>query len=189
MINIHLNISFSDILLFLSSYSPLLLIFAIKIFSYNYFYIPLINISIDGYVFSIIFILIFLFLACYSYKLLKSGSSSTRCVYVEKVDEKSDIILSYLIPYVFSVISLNSQEELLSMIVVFLFIFFIYVKYEIIFINPLFILFGFKFYHLHTKKNYVIVLSKNNLFRYIDKEITVSQLSTRLFIFEGDTIE
>ena len=47
-------------------------------------------------------------------------------------------------------------------------------------------LFGYKFYHLYTEKNYVLILSKQDLYRNIGETITVKQLSTRLYILNGD---
>ena len=47
-------------------------------------------------------------------------------------------------------------------------------------------LFGYRFYHLYTKKNYVILLSKQDIYRNIGETIKVNQLSSRLYIVDGE---
>lgn len=64
--------------------------------------------------------------------------------------------------------------------------FFHYYNSEIIYINPIFMLFGYRFYHLYTEKNYVILLSKQDIYRNIGENIKVNQLSSRLYIVYGE---
>lgn len=47
-------------------------------------------------------------------------------------------------------------------------------------------LFGYRFYHLYTEKNYVILLSKQDIYRNIGENIKVNQLSSRLYIVYGE---
>lgn len=173
------NISLDKCLLFLNAYSPILLIISIKAFFYK--------IHIFGIPVSIISLILFFIMVYYSYYLIKKSKKGTNKYFViNKVDEKTDIILSYFIPYLIAVISLGTLDEIISALVIFLFIFLIYSNSEILYINPIFMLFGYKFYHIYTEKSYVLILSKQDLYRSIGETIMIKQLSTRLYILNGD---
>lgn len=182
------KISLNKILLFISAYSPLFIIISIKTFNYKVsIELPLINNAYPIPLVSILFIVFFLLMIYYSNYLINSvKTTSQKHFKIEQVDEKTDIILSYLIPYSISLISLGTLEEVISTIFIFIFIFLIYTHSEIIYINPIFMLFGYKFYHVYTKKNYVLMLSKKDLYRDIGETIIVKQLSTRLYVVVGD---
>lgn len=179
-------LSITKLLLFISAYSPLLLIIAIKTYSYK-ITIPLDKVPYEIPIISIGLIVLFIIFIFISFHLINRSKSNTRkYIIVNNVDEKTDIILSYLIPYIISFISLGTPEEIISAIVIFTFVFLIYSNSEIIYINPIFMLFGYKFYHLYTEKNYVILLSKQDMYRSIGEKIEVKQLSSRLYIVEGE---
>lgn len=179
-------LSINKLLLFISAYSPLLLIIAIKTSFYK------IQFQIDTVLYeipilSMIFVALFIIFIIISYHMIQNSKSTTKKYFnVNKVDEKTDIILSYLIPYIISFISLGTPEEIISAILIFTFVFLIYSNSEIIYINPIFMLFGYKFYHLYTEKNYVILLSKQDIYRNIGENIKVNQLSSRLYIVDGE---
>lgn len=180
--------SFGKCLLFLSAYSPLFLILSIKTFFYKLsIELSLINQTWTIPIVSILLIILFIIMLYYSYYLINTSKKTTNKYFVvNKIDEKTDIILSYFVPYIISFISFGTLEEIISAIIIFLFIFLIYYHSEILYINPIFILFGYKFYHIYTQKNYVLILSKQDLYRNIGETITVKQLSTRLYILNGD---
>lgn len=176
-------------ILFIIAYSPLLLIISIKTFAYKtQINLLLINQSISLPIISIFFLIFFLIIIFISYKLVEdtANTSSNKYITVNKIDEKTDTILSYLFPYIISIISLKTTEEFISVGIILLFIFIIYFHSEIIYINPIFMLLGYKVYNLHTDKDYIIILSKKNLHRYIGQKITVRQLSTRFYVLYGD---
>ena len=174
--------------LFLSAYSPLILILSIKTFFYKFpIKLLLVNRIYTIPVISILLIICFFLIVYFSFYLINTSKKTTnKYLVVNKVYEKTDIILSYFIPYIISFISLRTTDEIISATLIFLFIFLIYYHSEILYINPIFMLFGYKFYHLYTEKNYVLILSKQDLYRNIGETITVKQLSTRLYILNGD---
>ena len=181
-------LSINKLLLFISAYSPLLLIIAIKT---NYYKIQIkfpLDIGLHEIpIVSIIFVGLFILFIIISYHMLNNSKSHTNKYFsVTNVDEKTDIILSYLIPYMISFISLGAPEEIMSAILIFTFVFLIYSNSEIIYINPIFMLFGYKFYHLYTEKNYVVLLSKQDMYRNIGENIKVKQLGSRLYIVDGE---
>lgn len=182
------KISYAKCFLFFSAYSPLFLILSIKTFFYKIpIELSLINQTYAIPIVSLLLIILFIIIVYFSYCLINTSKKTTNKYFVvNKVDEKTDIILSYFIPYIFSFISLGTVEEIFSAIILFLFIFLIYYNSEILYINPIFMLFGYKFYHMYTEKNYVLILSKQDLYRDIGETITVKQLSTRLYILNGD---
>ena len=178
------NITINKILLFVVGYSPLFLIISIKKLNYK---IVLFNQTSPIQIISIFCILLFIASIIYSYYLIYSSKKISQEYFtIKNVDEKTDIILSYFIPYIISVIPLRTNEEIISAILIFTFIFLIYVHSEIIYFNPLFIFFGYKFYRVYTKKNYVLMLTKKDLYLNIDETIIVKQLNTRLYIVVGD---
>ena len=180
------TLSINKLLLFISAYSPLLLIIAIKTSHYK-IKILLNNVLYEIHIVSIIFVALFIIFIFISYKMINNSKSNTKKYFnVNKVDEKTDIILSYLIPYIISFISLGTPEEIFSAAIIFTFVFLIYSNSEIIYINPIFMLFEYKFYHLYTEKNYVILLSKQDIYRNIGENIKVNQLSSRLYIVDGE---
>lgn len=182
------KISLNKCLLFLSAYSPLFLIISIKTVYYTFpMELPFINRTYAIPVISIILIIIFCIMVYLSNYLINTSKKTTNKYFkVSNVDERTDMILSYFVPYIISFISLKTTEEIISALIIFLFIFLIYYSSELLYINPIFMLFGYKFYHLYTEKNHVLILSKQDLYRNIGETITVKQLSTRLYILNGD---
>lgn len=179
-------LSINKLLLFISAYSPLLLIIAIKTNDYKIQFL-LDTVLYEIPIISITFVVLFIIFIIISYRMINNSKSNTRKYFsVTRVDEKTDIILSYLIPYIISFIPLGTPEEIISAILIFTFVFLIYSNSEIIYINPIFMLFGYRFYHLYTKKNYVILLSKQDIYRNIGETIKVNQLSSRLYIVDGE---
>ena len=184
-------INTNKILLFFSAYSPLLIFISIKVYflkiNYYLIHILFLNFSFEVPIKwgSVIFLFIFSLLVIYPFFILyKSKSITFKPIKVKKIDEKTDMILSYLFPYIISFTSFDTLEELFYALIIFLFIFLIYIKSDILFINPFFIFAGYKFYYLYTEKSYILVLSKKDLYRSIDDTIYVKQIGNRLFIFE-----
>lgn len=183
------KIDLSKLILFLSAYIPLFIIISIKYFLkliYN-IKIPYLKLNIPIPIIPIIILITTLILFYYFKKIINNSKSETEKFFnVDRVDEKNDIILTYLVPYFFSFITINSYEEFLCCIFIFLIIFMIYINSEILYINPLFILSGYNFYKIYSKNTNILLISKIDVNRRLGKKIGVKQISTKVYMVSDD---
>lgn len=179
------NIDLAKLILFLSAYIPLFIIIGIKYFLkliYN-IKIPYLETSIPIPIVPIIILIVVTTLYHYFKIIINNSKSETEKFFeVNRIDEKNDIILTYLVPYFFSFISINSLEEFLCCIFIFLIIFMIYINSEILYINPLLIFSGYNFYKIYSKNTNILLISKIDVNRRLGKKIAAKQLSTKVYM-------
>lgn len=183
------KIDLAKFILFLSAYIPLFIIMGIKYFLkfiYN-INMPYLKLTIPIPIIPII-ILIVIILLIYNFKKIinNSKSETEKFFVVNRIDEKNDIILTYLVPYFFSFVSISSTEEFLCCIVIFIIIFMIYINSEILYINPLFIFLGYNFYKIYSKNTNLLLISKIDVNRRLGKKIGVMQLSSKVYMVSDD---
>lgn len=189
IITILKKIDLAKSILFLSAYIPLFIIMGIKYFFkliYN-MQIPYLKLTISIPIIPIIILIVIIILIHYFKKIINNSKSETEKFFdVNRIDEKNDIILTYLVPYFFSFVSINSPEEFLCCIVIFLIIFMIYINSEILYINPLFIFSGYNFYKIYSKNTNILLISQIDVNRRLGKKIGAKQLSTKVYMVSDD---
>ncbi len=183
------KIDSAKLILFLSAYIPLFIIIGIKYFTKIIYYIqiPYLGLTIPIPIIPIIILIIIATLVHYFKSIVKNSKSETEKFFeVNRIDEKNDIILTYLVPYFFSFVSISSAEELLCCIFILIIIFMIYINSEILYINPLFIFSGYNFYKIYSKNTNILLISKIDVNRRLGKKIGAKQLSTKVYMVSDD---
>lgn len=152
---------FTSILLFISAYSPLILILAVKDWDFNcknYFKHPLaIYIMLGVALLSVL--LLFM-----TVKSLKRGNMPVK---VKAVKNRSADLINYTIPYIVSFFGfdLSKMEDVISLSIFLLLMLFLTIKSKSVFLNPILLLAGYNLYDLDYefdgKEDYRIVLSKH----------------------------
>jgi hypothetical protein len=177
------------ILLFISAYSPLFLILAVKDFDFKCSYTlkhPLAIYIILGLA---LLSVILLFITTTS---IKRGNMPVR---VKSVKNRSSDLINYTIPYIVSFFGfdLSKMEDVISLSIFLLLLLFLTVRSKSVFLNPVLLLAGYNLYDLEytfDKKNDAkIVLSKYELKvgeRYYIKNLTRFLYMTTEKIEEND---
>ena len=160
------KIDCAKLVLFLSAYIPLFIIIGIKYF----IKIPQLKLTIPIPIIPIIILILIVLLFHYFKKIIEESKSKTEKFFdVNRIDEKNDIILTYLVPYFFSFVSINNLEEFLCCIVIFIIIFI-----------------GYNFYKIYSKSTNILLISKIDVNRRLGKKINVKQLSTKVYMVSDD---
>ena len=183
------KIGLAKLILFLSAYIPLFIIIGIKYFLklIYYIHIPYLKLIIPIPIIPITILIVIIILIHYFKKIIDNSKSETEKFFeVNRIEDKNDIILTYLVPYFFSFVSVNSFEEFICRIVIFLIIFMIYINSEILYINPLFIFSGYNFYKIYSKNTNILLISQIDVNRRLNKKIGAKQLSTKVYMVSDD---
>ncbi|PWB88077.1 hypothetical protein [Methanobrevibacter thaueri] len=183
------KIGLAKLILFLSAYIPLFIIIGIKYFLklIYYIHIPYLKLIIPIPIIPITILIVIIILIHYFKKIIDNSKSETEKFFeVNRIEDKNDIILTYLVPYFFSFVSVNSFEEFICCIVIFLIIFMIYINSEILYINPLFIFSGYNFYKIYSKNTNILLISQIDVNRRLNKKIGAKQLSTKVYMVSDD---
>lgn len=147
------------ILLFLVSYIPLFIILLIK------------NNDNDVLVYSIL-ILVFvpLVLIYFMYKSVKNISGDY--VKIDKIENVNRISLEYFVAYIipFLDFKLNEIPDALSLIILLLFMCFIYVKSDLLYLNPILNILGFNVFKIISEKRELMIITKKNIGELKDSE-------------------
>lgn len=199
------------LMLFCSAYSPLFIILSIIYFNFNqlnniFNFIKSIslnqfnstNITSINKLFSTIefnldiLISIFLFLFALTFIILfyfyfiSTGGGSNHFIKIKSADNKTHDFLNYLLPYMLSFLStdifnLTQIKGVLLFLIIMGLIYAIYTNSNLIFFNPLLILFNIKFYEvIDDKNNNLIVISKETI-NYNNKYIRTKKISENLY--------
>lgn len=147
------------ILLFLVSYIPLFIILLIK------------NNDNDIIVYSIL-ILVFvpLVLIYFMYNSVKNISGDY--VKIDKIENVNRISLEYFVAYIipFLDFKLNEIPDALSLIILLLFMCFIYVKSDLLYLNPILNILGFNVFKIISEKRELMIITKKNIGELKDSE-------------------
>lgn len=152
---------FTSILLFISAYSPLILILAVKDWDFmcgNYFKHPLaIYIMIGVAMLSIVLLFT-------SLKSLKRGNMPVK---IKTIKNRSGDLINYTIPYIVSFFSfdLSKTEDMISLGLFLLLMLFLTIKSKSVFLNPILLLAGYNLYDVDYEfdgsESYRTVLSNH----------------------------
>ena len=167
----------SKMMLFLSSYS---LLFVALTFKYKF----------DN--FTWIFIVLAVLGGIASIKITKTRINPDNREVINIVP-KNDQVLSYLVSYLLPFIGfdLTKGNEFIALIIIFLTIGVLYIKADLIYINPLLMLFGFNIYEAQfTNESKRILISRKNVNEIkILKNIKFYELEDRSIIIENELEE
>ena len=170
---------FTSIILFLSAYSPLLLIFAVKDFNFelNWFNHPIASSSLLLISVSSIFIL---------YTIIDEIKVGSMAVKIKAVNNRSLDVINYTIPYLFCAfdIDLNQIADIITIVIFLIILFILTLSSKSIFINPILALQGYAFYDVKYEFDSVefdsVFISKEDLKK--DEVYYVRSLSRFLYI-------
>jgi hypothetical protein len=139
---------FIKVLLFLSAYVPLIILFSVRfVNNYRYF-------TISGVIISIILTIILL-------RVVKATRQlPIESIVLSNVNYKSSDLLAYMFSYVFSFLEfdLGSYIDLIIILFIFVILAVIYINSNMIYINPMLSVFGYKIYEIISEENDVYVL-------------------------------
>jgi len=136
------------LLLFFSSYIPLIIIFSIRCFDINRV------LSISGFIVSLVLFLILVYIMFVLRKL------SVVNLTVKKVSVKSSDLLAYMFSYIlpFLGLHLDNPLEVISVIIFFSMLAIVYVNSNMIYINPMLSILGYRIYEVTDANDNVYVL-------------------------------
>ncbi|BAM46336.1 hypothetical protein [Amphibacillus xylanus] len=154
---------FFRVMLFISSYSPLYLLIIVNIFPFweirdLTWPLPIMEIIVCG-------VLLFLFVISFSPIIYISKCELNETIESKKVRKKHEETLSYLVTYIVPllVIDITEVNTLITNMLLFLLIGFLYVKSNMIHINVLFLLFGWNIYE-DSKGRIIITMEEADYF-------------------------
>jgi hypothetical protein len=84
---------------------------------------------------------------------------------IDRFENINDMSLEYIITYIFPLLFLNYSDwnVLLALIVIFLTIGYIYIRSDLIYMNPVLNLLGYNIYKSQTVEGSIIVISKRGI--------------------------
>ena len=134
---------FTSILLFLSAYSPLLLIFVVKSFDYEDFQFG------NNFV-SVCLIIVSTISICLMIVTVKSIPIGNKRIKLKSIKNRSIDVISYTIPYLFCAfdVDLNSTGDVITIIIFLVILMVLSITTKTVFINPILALFGYIFYEI-----------------------------------------
>lgn len=168
------------ILLFISAYSPLFLILAVKDFDFNCIYHFKHPVTIYTMLGIALLSVILLFITVAS---TKRGNMP---VTIKSVKNRSVDLINYTIPYIVSFFSfdLSKIEDMISLSIFLLLMLLLTIKSKSVFMNPILLLAGYNLYDLEyefdEKICSTIVISKEEM--YTDERFYIRSLTRFLYI-------
>jgi hypothetical protein len=171
-------------LFFISSYVPLLIVININAKSNL---ISMLGYTIDIFwiIFSINAILILSSVAFLLW-FLNYRRVNNRKIEIVKIENKTSETLSYILPYIVSFYQVDFSQisNLLTFMIMFITIFGVYMNSNLLAINPLLAMLGYKIFIIDTTKQKVFLISRNNISLY-DKEIQAKPVCCNIYIEKG----
>jgi len=163
----------TDGILFVSSYSFLFVIIAIR--------------YIDSHLIYSLALLLFVFFSCLflikSWNIFKKRSN--RYFTAETVTDKTSETLTYLVPYIiaFLGIELTKWQDILSFLILLGIVFIVYIRSNLILMNPILNAFGYRFYNVGISTGEeILVIARKDL--KAGMQITTKRISKGLYLLE-----
>lgn len=153
-------------IMFISSYFPLYIIIIILYFS------KLLKGLIERNILIIIFtflLVLLIVLSAVSIILLKNGQG-TREKLISNLENPDDTVLSYIMTYIIPLVTNgdNSNEVYIVNVILFVLIGYIYLRLNLIYLNPLWAIFGYLIYRDSNREIVITNISREEL-RHIEK--------------------
>lgn len=166
-------------MLFISAYSPLLLIFVIKGFDFETFKFGNPTVSIILIVISCLSIILLL-------AIVESIPFGNMAIEITGIKNNSIDVISYTIPYLFCAfdVDLNNISDVITIVIFLIILMILSITTKTLFINPVLAIFGYVFYEIDYifdgKQNNKSIVT--NIDIRIGDKIHVRNLSRFLFI-------
>ena len=159
------------ILLFISAYTPLFLIFILRYTNYHkiYFWIGVGALILINLIWIPIF------------RLTRGWTKSTFTI-KKSINRTSDA-LNYIIAYIIAFLGFRFElwQDWVSLFILLAVIFFVYVHSNLIFVNPLLNICGYKIYDIEVvESGSIVLITKRNRLRENEK-ITVKNMSDNIY--------
>ena len=148
------------ILLFISAYSPLFIILAIKDFDFNYTH------TFNHPIGIVILLIVSMFSVILLFITMKSIKRGNMSITVKKVKNRAVDLINYTIPYLVSFFGfdLTKVEDVISLLIFLLLLLLMTIQSKSVFMNPILLLAGYNLYDLEYefdgKPSSIIVISK-----------------------------
>jgi len=160
------------ILLFISAYTPLFLIFILRYIDFNtlYFWIG-------------IFVLIVVNLIWIPVFRIAKGWTKNRFTVKKSINRTSDA-LNYIIAYIIAFLGFqfDKWQDWTALIILLTVIFFIYVHSNLIFVNPLLNICGYKIHDVEViESGHLILITRKNILKE-NENIQVKNLSDNIYL-------
>lgn len=166
------------IIMFISSYFPLYIMLLILYFE-NYKDVGN-NPTMKKYLL-LICVIIFIIISFCSIILLYV-SKGNRKVTVEKLERPDDTIISYIMTYIIPLLSIDitKKSTILVNFILFLVIGYLYIRLNLVYLNPLWAIFGYLSYRFDDDKILITNIRYNNLKKF--KELNGYYLLNSIFV-------
>ena len=163
-------------LLFISAYTPLFLILILQYMSSSKTWL------VAGLIFLCIINLIWVLIYIISKKWTIKGYT------VKKSVNRTSDALNYIIAYIITFLgfSFNTWQDYISFIILFVIIFYIYINSDLIFVNPLLNVLGFKIISVELNEGggEIVLITKNSSLKTNDK-IYVKNITDNIYLMEN----
>lgn len=156
-------------IMFISSYFPLYILLLILNFDKYNEMEELKNVKIIAFLITII---ICIFVSILSLIFIVISKPSGKAIKIDSIERADDTIISYMMTYIIPILTTNllDQNEMLVNIVLFLLIGHLYIRLNLLYLNPLWSIFGYLSYRVNSD---VVIITN---IKYTDlKSISLSQ--------------
>jgi hypothetical protein len=155
------------IFLFLSSYAPLFLILAIKNYTETYLVIGMGVLILISVIFSL-------------YVIGKSSKMNGDYHEVKEVEDKSNQFLEYIIAYIIPFLGFNTTSipDLISLGIIFVLIGLLYIRSDLVYMNPLLNLMNYNLYKINDGKNGLMIITKEEV--TVGKKVRIYFISKKV---------
>lgn len=170
-----------NICLFFSSYSLLFTITIILRFSYGNF---------TRYHWILIGLIIILVLSGYLilFLTIKSPPTGNSSITIDSVENKNDLIHTYLLPYIVFILSFMTLVPLdtfqtIAITIFLIILFVIYCKSDLSLYDVILISIGYSYYKVTSKNKEILVITKENLYNKKGKKIKAKPIMDNTMIY------
>lgn len=169
---------------FISSYIPLLIIICINAKSAS-FTVYSHTIDIFWVIFGVNSVLIVTSIM-FLFWFLHYRRVTNRKIEIVKVENKTSETLSYILPYIvaFYQVDFSQINNILIFLIMFFTIFAVYVNSNLLAVNPILAMWGYKIFIVDTTKQKIFLISKNNISLH-DKELRAKPVCCNIYIEKG----
>lgn len=182
--------SWGKFILFLSSYSPLFVIIALRehaaeisVLGHSLPTFQLLGLSVS--LISVISLIIasgsaFFLWIMFQTRRVRQGGQRT----IENLNDRSDILTEYVMMYIFPFITFNSTgiADVLSFVILFATIGAIVIRTNRLYVNPLLVFFRYHVYEVKTEEENYLLLTKSSLKKGEDYTINTTRISKDVYI-------
>ncbi|MBS5720854.1 MAG: hypothetical protein KHW50_00490 [Clostridium sp.] len=136
-------------LLFISSYFPLYFFLLVLNFDQYNSYEKIKRIPIIIFLISM---LICMIVSLISIVLIKVSKNGTKKILIENIERPDDTIISYIMTYIIPIVTVNniSKYEIIVNILLFILIGYLYIRLNLLYLNPLWSMFGYIPYRINN---------------------------------------